>query len=129
MECHIIEKKDFTLVRISGPIRRTASFMIRNTINREFRSMEPRIILDMEDISEKEDISQQLAIMNVFKKETDMMNGSLKICSLALKMKAYLVNNRLDRMFDIYETLDSAENSSWKKKGYGEKGQDSGAAA
>ena len=57
------------------------------------------------------------------------MNGFLKICSLRPRMKNYLVKNRLDRIFDIYENLSSTENSSWERKRYGEKRRSNRVAA
>ena len=83
----------------------------------------------MGGIDEAGDIVTQLGVITSFKKEVDLMNGFLKICSLRPRINNYLSKNRLDRIFDIYENLNSAENSPWERKRYGEKRRYNRAAA
>jgi anti-anti-sigma factor len=129
MECLIIEKRDFAVARVSGSIKKNAPFLIRSIVHAEFNGRQPKVILDVENLDDNSSITTQLAIITAFKKEVDLMNGSLKICSLRPRIKSYLIKNGLDRVFDIYEDLSSAENSPWEKKGYGRRQRDTGVAA
>jgi len=129
MECIIIEKRDFAVARFSGSIKKNAPFLIRSMVHAEFNGRQPKVILDVENLDDSSSITTQLAIITAFKKEVDLMNGFLKICSLRPRIKSYLIKNGLDRVFDIYEDLSSAENSPWEKKGYGRRQRDTGVAA
>lgn len=130
MKCHIIEKKDCAVARIFGPADGKTSFLIKDIVHTEFDGCCPRIILDMANMDDSNDITTQLSVITAFKKEVDMMNGFLKICSLKPRVKDYLLKNRLDRIFDIYEDLGSAEKSPWERKRYGKEQQrDTGTAA
>jgi hypothetical protein len=121
MKCHIIRKRDFAVARMSGPANKNAPSLIRSIVYAEFNEGQPKVILDVENLDDNSSIATQLAVITAFKKEVDLMNGFLKICSLRPRIKNYLVKNRLDKMFDFYEDLTSAENSPWERKGYGEK--------
>ncbi|MDD5723469.1 MAG: hypothetical protein PHY29_06975 [Syntrophales bacterium] len=129
MECLIIEKRDFAVARFSGSIRKNAPFLIRSIVHAEFNGRQPKVILDLENLDDSSSIATQLAVITAFKKEVCLMDGFLKICSLRPRIRTYLLKNRLDRIFDTYESLDSAEKSPWKRKGHGEKRQDTGVAA
>jgi anti-anti-sigma regulatory factor len=98
-------------------------------VNTEFDGRQPKVIFDADSLDENSSTITQLAIMTALKKEMDLMNGSLKICSLRPRIKDYLFKNRLNRIFDIYEDLNSAETSPWKRKGYEEKQWNRGTAA
>jgi len=121
MKCDIIEKRDFAVAKISGPANKNAPSLIRSIIYAEFNEGQPKVILDVENLDDSSSIAVQLGVITAFKKELDLMNGCLKICSLGSLMKDYFLKTRLDKIFDIYEDLDSAEKSLWKRKGYGEK--------
>jgi len=129
MKCHIIEKRGFAVARISGPVDKKAPFLIRSIVHAEFNGRQPKVILDAENLDESSNITMQLAVITAFKKEVDLMNGFLKICSLRPHIKNYLLKNRMDRIFDTYEDLNSAEKSPWERQEYGEKRRDTGAAA
>jgi anti-anti-sigma regulatory factor len=129
MKCHIIEKRDFAVAKISGPTDKKAPFLIKSIVHAEFNGKQPKLILDVENLDDSINITTQLAVIAAFKKEMDLMNGFLKICSLRPRIKNYLIKNRMDKIFDTYEDLNSAEKSTWERKEYGEKRRDTGAAA
>ena len=121
MKCNIIEKRDFIFVEIGGSLNKSIPCSVRDILHPWRNRTELKIAVDLGGIDEDGDIIAQLAVITAFKKEVDLMNGFLKICSLRPRIKNYLFKNRLDRIFDIYENLNSAENSPWERKGYGEK--------
>ncbi len=123
MKCNIIEKRDFIFVEIGGSLANKVPCSARDVLHPWRTRTELRIALDLGGIDEDSDVVTQLGVMTSFKKEVDLMNGFLKVCSLRPRIKNYLLENRLGNIFDIYEDLNSAENSPWKRKGYGEKQQ------
>ena len=129
MKCHVIEKNDFIIVEIGGLLNKGIPFSVRNILHPLRSRTKPKIAIDLGGIDEDADIIAQLSVIAAFQKEVDLMNGFLKICSLRPRIKNYLLKNRLDKMFDFYEDLTSAENSPWEKKGYGEKRRHNRAAA
>ena len=129
MKCNIIEKRDFIIVEIGGSLNQDVPFSVRDILRPWRTRTEPKIAVDLGGIDEDRDVVTQLGVITAFKREVDLMNGFLKICSLRPRMKNYLVKNRLDRIFDIYENLSSTENSSWERKRYGEKRRSNRVAA
>ena len=129
MKCNIIEKKDFISVEIGGSLNKSIPFSVRDILHPWRSRMGPKIAVDLGGIDEDGDIIAQLAVITAFKKEVDLMNGFLKVCSLRPHIKNYLLKNRMDGIFDIYEDLNSAENSPWERKRHGEKRRYTGAAA
>jgi len=81
MKCLIIEKRDFTVARISGPSDKNAPSLIRSIVYAEFNGRQPKVILDMENLDESSSITTQLAVITTFKRDVDLMNGFLKIFS------------------------------------------------
>ena len=129
MKCLIIHKRDCSVARLSGPITGNLPFIIRNVVHAEFNAKEPRVILDMKEFDDSGSLIMQLALIAAFKKEVDFMNGSLKICSLKSRIRNYLFENRMDEIFDMYEDLNSAEQSPWMRKKYERKQRNSGTPA
>ena len=129
MKCHVIERKEFIIVEIGGSLNKKNLFSVRDILRSWRTRREPKIALDLGGIYEDSDVLTQLGVITAFKKEADLMNGFLKVCSLRPHMRNYLFKNRLDEIFDIYEDLSSAENSPWERRRYGEKRRYTGAAA
>ena len=129
MKCNIIEKRDFIFVEIGGSLSKSVPFSVRDILHPWRNRTEPKIAVDLGGIDEDSDIIAQLAVITAFKKEVDLMNGFLKICSLRPHIKNYLHKTRLDRIFNICEDLNSAETSPWERKRYGENRQYNRAAA
>jgi anti-anti-sigma regulatory factor len=121
MKCNVIEKKDFIIVEIDGFLEKNVPFSVRDILHPWQNRTEPKIAIDLGGIDEDGDIIAQLTVIIAFKKEVDLMNGFLKICSLKPNIRSYMFKNRLDGIFDIYEDLNSAENSPWERKRHGEK--------
>lgn len=129
MKCIIVDKKSYSVARFSSSVTKNVPSLIRSIVHAEFNGRRPKVILDAEELDDSGSMTTQLAIITAFKKEVDLMNGSLKICSLRPRIKNYMLNNGLDRIFDIYEDLNSAETSPWERKEYGEQKLDTGTAA
>ena len=129
MKCNVIERKEFIIVEIGGSLNKKNPFSVRDILRSWRTRIEPKIAVDLGGIYEDRDVLTQLAVITAFKKEVDLMNGFLKICSLKPCINNYLLKNRLDRMFDIYENLNSAENSPWERKRYGKEPRYNRAAA
>ena len=129
MKCNVIEKRDFIFVEIGGLLTKRGTFSVRDILRPWQTRTEPRIAIDLGGIDEDRDVVTQLDVINAFKKEVDLMNGFLKVCSLRPHIRNYLLKTGLDRIFDIYEDLNSAENSPWERKRHGAKRRYTGAAA
>ncbi len=129
MKCNVIEKKAFILAEVGGSLSKSAPFSARDILRPWRDRKEPRIVIDLGGIDEDSNVLAQLSIINAFKKEVDLANGYLKICSLRPRIKDYLLKNGLYRIFDVYDDLDSAENSPWEKRRYGKRERYTGTAA
>lgn len=129
MKCHVIEKQGCTVVRIFGSINGRDPRLIRRVLHSGINERQPKIVLDMGDLDDGGDIAAQLGMLAAFQKEVDFMSGYLKLCSLGPQMKNCFLKYRLDKIFDFYEDLTSAEKSLWERKEYEEKQRYNRAAA
>jgi anti-anti-sigma factor len=129
MKCNIIEKREFIFVEIGGLLNTKNPLSVRDILYPWRNRTGLKIAVDLGGIDEGDDVVTQLGVITAFKKEVDLMNGFLKICSLRPHIKNYLHKTGLDRIFDIYEDLNSAETSLWKRKRYGKNRRYNRAAA
>ncbi len=129
MKCHVIEKQGFSIVRIFGSINGRDPLFIRRVLHSGINERQPKIVLDMGDLDDGGSIAAQLGMLATFQKEVDLMSGYLKLCSLGPQMKNCFLKYRLDKIFDFYEDLASAEKSLWGRTKYEEKQRHTGAAA
>lgn len=110
MEYQVIEKNDYYVVRMFGKFNRNAIYSIRQTLKPLFTKPRPRIAVDMGELTAGEaELIYQLGLLNAIRRGVDLAGGILKVCSLKPSMKHYLLQNRLNGWFDLYEDLESAE--------------------
>jgi anti-anti-sigma regulatory factor len=72
-----------------------------------------RVILSLKQLEEFEPIDL-IGVLNTIRKEIGLLRGDLKLCSPSPALLKYLRENRLDRIFQIYETEQTAKNSRWR---------------
>ncbi len=129
MKCTVTEKKGFILAEVGWSLNKSAPFSARDILRPWRNRKEPRIVVDLGGIDEDGNVLAHLSIINAFKKETELANGYLKICSLRPRIRDYLLKNGLYRIFDVYDDLNGAENSPWEKRRYRKRERYTGAAA
>lgn len=111
MEFQVTEKSNYSVVRVKGRLNRTAVYSVRRLVAPLFLRNRNGIALDMGGVPEEKELIYQVGFLNAFRKEAALAGAELRICSLRQKIKEYVVENRMDEFFYVFDNLESAENS------------------
>jgi anti-anti-sigma factor len=101
-------EEDFLIIKLSGTAEVNDRLFTKESVTPYLQKSYPKVIVDLEEVGEKEAVSI-LGVLNVIKKEFQLAGGEVKICSLRPKLLRYFKENRLDKIFDIRESVDQAK--------------------
>ena len=62
---------------------------------------DPKIVIDLSEMFEENDIVYQVGLINAFKKVVDLAGGIFLVNSLSPEIKNYFNKHRLDHIFEI----------------------------
>lgn len=116
MKYHIVEEGGFFLIRISGEPRKNEALPARRMLYPYLNRKGIRVIIDLRELKNVEPIIL-LGVLNSIRKETNLLGGGLKLCSLKPDILNYFRENRLDQFFQIYENEEKAKKSEWRNHG------------
>jgi anti-anti-sigma factor len=116
MKYHIVEEGGFFLIRISGEPRKNEALPARRMLYPYLNKKGIRVIIDLRELKNVEPIIL-LGVLNSIRKETNLLGGGLKLCSLKPDILNYFKENRLDQFFQIYENEEKAKKSEWRNHG------------
>jgi anti-anti-sigma factor len=112
MKYHIVEEGGFFLIRISGEPRKNEALPARRMLYPFLKKKGIRVIMDLKELENTEPIIL-LGVLHNIRKETNLLGGRLKLCSLNPDILHYFKENRLDQFFQIYENEEKAKKSEW----------------
>ena len=116
MKYHIVEEGGFFLIRMSGEPRKNEALPARRMLYPYLNRKGIRVIIDLRELKNVEPIIL-LGVLNSIRKETNLLGGGLKLCSLKPDILNYFKENRLDQFFQIYENAEKAKKSEWRNHG------------
>lgn len=99
---------NFLIIKLSGTPWINERLLIRKFLLDRLPSTPQRVIIDMKNVSEGHEIFI-LGILNLIKKEIQIRGGELKLCSLSSKFYRQFKENRWDKIFDIFPSIDEAQ--------------------
>lgn len=102
------EEGNILVIKLSGTAEVNDRLLTKESVTPYLQKSYPKVIVDLEEAGEKEAVSI-LGVLNVIKKEFQLVGGEVKICSLHPKLLRYFKENRLDKIFDIRESVDQAK--------------------
>jgi anti-anti-sigma factor len=111
------EEGNILVIKLSGTAEVNDRLLTKESITPYLQKSYPKVIVDLEEVGEKEAVSI-LGVLNVIKKEFQLMGGEVKLCSLRPSLYRYFKENRLDRIFDIVQPAEQAKRS-FKRKSNG----------
>ena len=68
------------------------------------------MIIDLENLAENEGV-YIIGVLNTIKKEFQLLDGEVKLCSLKPELYRYFQENRLDQIFDIGQSVELIKES------------------
>ena len=114
MKYKVINENDHLLIKISGDTIKNEALYIKRQLFPYLRKVGIMVIVDLSGLERFEPVII-LGVLNSIKKEISLNNGELRLCSLDSKIKFYFKENRLDRIFRVFEDLNTARESRRKK--------------
>ena len=115
MKYCIIERKDLFHIELSGETKRNESILVKSALLSYLKEKDLRVIIDMKEIEKYEIITLTLVVSSI-RKKIRHLGGELRLCSLKSEIQQYFKENQLDQIFEIYESLESAEKSEWRNQ-------------
>ena len=113
MKYQLIKEDDILSIYLSGDTRENESLILKSAISPYLKGRDIKVIVNLKKI-EKFELITLIGVLNSIKKETTLLRGELKLCSLNPEIINYFKANRLDHFFQIYEDEGKAKNSSWR---------------
>lgn len=110
MKYRIIQSNKHLLIKISGDTIKNEALMAKRQLGPFLREIGIMVIIDLSGL-EKCEPAVILGVLNGIKKEVGLNSGDLKLCSLIPEIEFYFKENRLDRIFNVYENLNRARES------------------
>ncbi len=104
------EEGNILVIKLSGTAEVNDRLLTKESVTPYLQKSYPKVIVDLEEVGEKEAVSI-LGVLNVIKKEFQLMGGEVKLCSLRPSLYRYFKENRLDRIFDIVQPAEQAKRS------------------
>jgi anti-anti-sigma factor len=113
MHYDIIEEKNCFYIAISGKSRKNEPILAKKMLLPFFKQKNIHLIIDLKNLREFDSVFLT-GILNSIRKETGLLGGDLRICSLNDELLNYFQQNQLDKIFYIYKDKESAENDAWR---------------
>jgi anti-anti-sigma factor len=102
MKYMVIDRKDCIVIRLSGDTRNNEALLAKRLLLPYFRKIGIVVILDLNQL-ESFDPAILVGIIYGIRKEVDLLQGELKLCSLKSEIDYYFKENRLDRIFQVHK--------------------------
>lgn len=107
MKYHVIDKKDHTILRLSGNTRNNEAILAKKLLFPYFQKTGLMLVVNLKQLECFEPVNL-FSILNGIRKEVALLKGELRLCSLQAELKIYLREHRLDRLYQIHEDEESA---------------------
>ena len=114
MKYEVINGVNHLLIKVSGDTIKNEALFVKKQLFPYLRKIGIMVIIDLSNLKSTEPVVV-LGILNGIKKEVSLNNGELKLCSLNPQIEFYFKENRLDRIFKVYDDLDTARASQQEK--------------
>jgi len=110
MNYEFIDEENFLIIKLSGVAEANERLLTKDSLTPYLRQSHQKVIVDLEGLGEKEAV-YILGVLNAIKKEFQLIGGEVKLCSLRSSLYRYFKENRLDRIFDIVQSVEQAKRS------------------
>ena len=115
MKYCIIERNDLFHIKLSGETKRNESILAMSALLPYLKGKDIRVIIDMKELEKYEIITLTLVVSGI-RKKIRLLGGELRLCSLKSEMQKYFKENHLDQIFEIYESVETAQKSEWRNE-------------
>ena len=118
MDYKFLDEEDFLVIKLSGSPEVNERLSVKEHLAPYLQGSNQKVIVDLEGLDEPGGV-YILGVLNTIKKEFQLLDGEVRLCSLKPELHRYFQENRLDQIFDIGLSLESSKQSFKEKKNDG----------
>ncbi len=101
-------EEDFLIIKLSGSTGVNERLLTKESLTPYLQQLHQKVIIDLENLAENEGV-YIVGVLNTIKKEFQLLDGKVKLCSLEPGLYRYFEENRLDQIFDIGLSIESTK--------------------
>lgn len=110
MNYEFVYEGDFLIIKLSGSAEVNERLLSKDSLTPYLQESHQKMIIDLENLAENGGV-YIVGVLNTIKKEIQLLDGEIKLCSLKPELRRYFQENRLDQIFDIGLSVESTKQS------------------
>jgi anti-anti-sigma factor len=114
MDYEFVYENDFLIIKLSGSLEVNERLSVTQLLAPYLREPNQKVIVNLQGLDEPEGV-YIVGVLNTIKKEFQLQDGMVKLCSLEPELYRYFQENRLDQIFDIGLSVESTKQSFREK--------------
>ena len=108
MNYEFVYEEDFLIIKLSGSAEVNERLRAKESLTPYLQQSHQKVIIDLENLAENGGV-YIVGVLNTIKKEIQLLDGEVKLCSLKPELHRYFQENRLDQIFDIGLSVESTK--------------------
>jgi anti-anti-sigma factor len=110
MNYDFVYEEDFLIIKLSGSAEVNERLLTKESLTPYLQQSHQKVIIDLENLAKDGEV-YIVGVLNTIKKEFQLLDGEVKLCSLKPELYRYFQENRLDQIFDIGLSVESTKQS------------------
>jgi anti-anti-sigma factor len=110
MDYEFVCEEEFLIIKLSGSAEVNERLSVKQHLVPYLQGSYQKVIVDLEGLDEPEGV-YIVGVLNTIKKEFQLLDGEVKLCSLEPGLYRYFEENRLDQIFAIGQSVESTKQS------------------
>jgi len=110
MNYEFVNEQDFLIIRLSGSAEVNERLLAKESLAPYLLQVHQKVIIDLENLAKNGRV-YIVGVLNTIKKEFQLLDSEVKLCSLKAELHRYFQENRLDQIFDIGRSVESTKQS------------------
>jgi len=106
---------EFLIIKLSGATSPNERLLSKQSLVAQLQEPHLKAIVDLSDLREHGG-PYLLGMLNMIRKEIQILGGEMKLCALSPMLYRYFQNNRLLDIFETKRTLEQAKGRFGKKR-------------
>ena len=110
MDYEFAYEDGFLIIKLSGSTEVNERLLVKQHLAPYLQESDQKVIVDLQGLDEPEGV-YIVGVLNTIKKEFELLDGKVKLCSLKPELQRYFQENRLDQIFHIGLSVESTKQS------------------
>jgi len=110
MNYEFVYEDNFLIIKLSGSTEVNERLSVTQHLAPYLKGSNQKVIVNLQGLDEPEGV-YIVGVLNTIKKEFQLQDGRIKLCSLEPGLYRYFQENRLDQIFEIGQSVESTKQS------------------